>query len=52
MIQDGWEPLMSSPCSQLVFTGDYDRLTALLEDSETLRVWRSRLRPSLPPFIT
>jgi putative protease len=48
----GWlEPLMSSPCSQLVFTGDYDRLTALLEDSETLRVWRSRLRPSLPPFI-
>lgn len=48
----GWlEPLMSSPCSQLVFTGDYDRLNTLLDDSETLRVWRSRLRPSLPPFI-
>ena len=43
--------LISSPCQHLIFAADAKNMEFLLANEEKMRVWRSRLIPSLPPFI-
>jgi hypothetical protein len=44
--------LHGSPCQRLVLACERDVLERFLDDSERLRVWRSRLLLALPPFCT
>jgi putative protease len=48
----GWlEFLNSSPCQRLIFDADIGEIELLLNSSTIVKIWRSRVIITLPPFI-
>ncbi|MDR3013620.1 MAG: U32 family peptidase [Chitinispirillales bacterium] len=43
--------LNASPCQHLIFDADAAEIENLLDDSDTIKTWRSRISIALPPFI-
>lgn len=44
--------LLNTPCQHLIFSASSDAMQSFLEDQPKLKVWRSRLIPALPPFVS
>ncbi len=49
---DWMDYLQSTPCQHLIFAGTCNQISDLTKDKSLFQRWRSRLYPSLPPFIS